>query len=162
RRTGCGRAVTRGVDPGGSTVTTLPSTRSTRIWTMFEPTANCPLTSPVTVTSVRISPTGRAGPSLPVMAAPRCMPSQDKRADDPVPPRTSSAWWSTPIRGTPGPVSNSGGESTLTVLLAMGANLAVGAAKLVAGLITGSAAMLSEAAHSGGDTMTEVLLLTAL
>ena len=60
------------------------------------------------------------------------------------------------------PVAKSGGESTLTVLLAMGANLAVGVAKLVAGLLTGSAAMLSEAAHSVGDTMTEVLLLTAL
>jgi len=59
-------------------------------------------------------------------------------------------------------VAKSGGESTLTVLLAMGANLAVGVAKLVAGLMTGSAAMLSEAAHSVGDTMTEVLLLTAL
>ncbi|HEX3257265.1 MAG TPA: cation transporter, partial [Pseudonocardia sp.] len=32
----------------------------------------------------------------------------------------------------------------------MGANLAVGVAKLVAGLLTGSAAMLSEAAHSVG------------
>jgi len=59
-------------------------------------------------------------------------------------------------------VAKSGGESTLTVLIAMGANLGVGAAKLVAGLLTGSAAMLSEAAHSVGDTMTEVLLLTAL
>ena len=64
--------------------------------------------------------------------------------------------------GYPGSVAKSGGESTLTVLLAMGANLAVGVAKLVAGLLTGSAAMLSEAAHSVGDTMTEVLLLTAL
>jgi cation diffusion facilitator family transporter len=59
-------------------------------------------------------------------------------------------------------VAKSGGESTLTVLLAMAANLAVGIAKLVAGLLTGSAAMLSEAAHSVGDTTTEVLLLTAL
>ena len=59
-------------------------------------------------------------------------------------------------------MAKSGGESTLTVLIAMGANLGVGAAKLVAGLLTGSAAMLSEAAHSVGDTMTEVLLLTAL
>ena len=71
-------------------------------------------------------------------------------------------WWATPIVGTPSSVAKSGGESTLTVLLAMGANLAVGVAKLVAGLLTGSAAMLSEAAHSVGDTMTEVLLLTAL
>ncbi|MBV9921829.1 MAG: cation diffusion facilitator family transporter [Pseudonocardia sp.] len=73
-----------------------------------------------------------------------------------------TAWCEAPIRGTPESVAKSGGESTLTVLLAMGANLAVGVAKLVAGLLTGSAAMLSEAAHSVGDTMTEVLLLTAL
>lgn len=55
-----------------------------------------------------------------------------------------------------------GGESTLTVLLAMGANLTVAVAKAVAGLVTGSAALLSEAAHSLADTITEVLLLTAL
>lgn len=59
-------------------------------------------------------------------------------------------------------MAKTGGESTLTVVLAMAANIAVGIAKLVAGLLTGSAAMLSEAAHSVGDTMTEVLLLTAL
>src|SRR6476646_6668686 len=44
----------------------------------------------------------------------------------------------------------------------MAANVGVGVAKLVAGLMTGSAAMLSEAAHSLGDCMNEVLLLTAL
>lgn len=53
-------------------------------------------------------------------------------------------------------------ESTLTVLLALGANLAVGVLKLVAGLISGSSALLSEAAHSVGDSTTEVLLLVAL
>jgi cation diffusion facilitator family transporter len=56
----------------------------------------------------------------------------------------------------------SGGESTLTVLVALGANAAVGVLKLVAGLLTGSAAMLAEAAHSVADTATEGLLLTAL
>jgi cation diffusion facilitator family transporter len=56
----------------------------------------------------------------------------------------------------------SGGESTLTVLLAGGVNLAIAVMKLVAGIITGSGAMLSEAAHSVADTITEVLLLTAL
>src|SRR5206468_9575670 len=56
----------------------------------------------------------------------------------------------------------SGGESTLTVLLAGGVNLAIAIMRLVAGLITGSGAMLSEAAHSVADTITEVLLLTAL
>ncbi|WP_329053748.1 cation diffusion facilitator family transporter [Amycolatopsis sp. NBC_01488] len=57
---------------------------------------------------------------------------------------------------------NSGGESTLTVVLAGGVNLAIAVLKLIAGLITGSGAMLSEAAHSVADTFTEVLLLTAL
>ena len=55
-----------------------------------------------------------------------------------------------------------GGESTLTVLVALGANAAIGVLKLVAGLLTGSAAMLAEAAHSAADTATEGLLLTAL
>ncbi|HEX6360487.1 cation diffusion facilitator family transporter [Actinophytocola sp.] len=53
-------------------------------------------------------------------------------------------------------------ESTLTVLVALGANFAIAVMKLVAGLITGSAAMLAEAAHSVADTFTEALLLTAL
>jgi cation diffusion facilitator family transporter len=57
---------------------------------------------------------------------------------------------------------NSGGESTLTVLLAGGVNLAIAVMKLVAGIISGSGAMLSEAAHSVADTITEILLLTAL
>ncbi len=54
-----------------------------------------------------------------------------------------------------------GDESTLTVLLALGANIGVGLLKLAAGLISGSAALLSEAAHSAGDSTTEVLLLVA-
>ncbi|WP_158847287.1 cation diffusion facilitator family transporter [Saccharothrix deserti] len=55
-----------------------------------------------------------------------------------------------------------GGESTLTVLLALAVNLAIAVMKAVAGVITGSAAMMSEAAHSVADTFTEALLLTAL
>ncbi|MDQ1720369.1 MAG: hypothetical protein QOI26_103 [Pseudonocardiales bacterium] len=50
----------------------------------------------------------------------------------------------------------------MTVLLALGANLGVGLLKLAAGLVTGSGALLSEAAHSAGDSSTELLLLTAL
>jgi cation diffusion facilitator family transporter len=53
-------------------------------------------------------------------------------------------------------------EGTLTVLLALLANLAVGVLKLIAGLISGSGALLSEAAHSAGDSTTEILLLVAL
>jgi cation diffusion facilitator family transporter len=55
-----------------------------------------------------------------------------------------------------------GSESTFTVVVAASANLGIAAAKLVAGLISGSSAMLSEAAHSVADTVTEVMLLTAL
>jgi cation diffusion facilitator family transporter len=53
-------------------------------------------------------------------------------------------------------------ESALTVLVALAVNLAIAVLKLVAGVITGSAAMLAEAGHSIADTFTEALLLTAL
>ncbi|WP_320069395.1 cation diffusion facilitator family transporter [Micromonospora sp. RTGN7] len=53
-------------------------------------------------------------------------------------------------------------ESLGTVVVAGAANLAIAVAKLVAGLVSGSAAMLSEAAHSVADTTTEVLLFLAL
>ena len=48
------------------------------------------------------------------------------------------------------------------MLVAGGANLLIAAAKLVAGLVSGSSAMLSEAAHSFGDTMNQVFLMAAL
>ncbi len=53
-------------------------------------------------------------------------------------------------------------ESTGTVLLAGAANLVIAVAKLVGGLISGSSAMLAEAAHSFADTMNQVFLLAAL
>ncbi|OKI60490.1 cation diffusion facilitator family transporter [Micromonospora sp. CB01531] len=53
-------------------------------------------------------------------------------------------------------------ESVGTVIVAGSANLAIAVAKAVAGLLSGSAAMLSEAAHSVADTTTEVLLYLAL
>jgi cation diffusion facilitator family transporter len=53
-------------------------------------------------------------------------------------------------------------QSLVTVLIALTANLGVGVAKLVAGLLSGSGALLSEAAHSVGDTSTQILLLTAV
>ncbi|HEY4627277.1 MAG TPA: cation transporter, partial [Blastococcus sp.] len=57
---------------------------------------------------------------------------------------------------------NSGGESTATVVVAGLANLGIAIAKLIGGLISHSSAMLSEAAHSVADTITEVLLFVAL
>src|SRR3954469_21970434 len=53
-------------------------------------------------------------------------------------------------------------ESTSTVIVAGVANLLIAVAKLVAGLASGSAAMLSEAAHSIGDTMNQVFLMAAV
>jgi len=55
-----------------------------------------------------------------------------------------------------------GGESIFTVIVAAVANLGIALAKALAGVISGSSAMLSEAAHSVADTVTELLLLTAL
>lgn len=53
-------------------------------------------------------------------------------------------------------------ESRLTVALAFAANLGIAIAKIVAALITGSASMAAEAAHSIADTFNEVLLMVGL
>jgi len=60
------------------------------------------------------------------------------------------------------PSGKSDGESTGTVIVAGLANLAIAVAKLFGGLISHSSAMMSEAAHSLADTVTEVLLFIAL
>lgn len=52
-------------------------------------------------------------------------------------------------------------DSLVTVLIAFGANLLVAVAKTVASLVTGSASMVAEAAHSWADTGNEVFLLVA-
>ena len=49
-----------------------------------------------------------------------------------------------------------------TVLVAGAANVVVAAAKLAAGIVTGSSAMLAEAAHSAADTLNQAFLLTSL
>jgi len=55
------------------------------------------------------------------------------------------------------------GESSLaSIYVALAANLVIAAAKLAAGLATGSPALLSEAAHSVADSVNEVFLLTSL
>jgi cation diffusion facilitator family transporter len=50
------------------------------------------------------------------------------------------------------------GESLRTVFIALAANTVIAIAKLVAGLLSGSSAMLSEAAHSFADSLNEVFL----
>jgi cation diffusion facilitator family transporter len=64
--------------------------------------------------------------------------------------------------GAPAEAQESGGESAGTVIVAGLANLAIAIAKLIGGLISHSSAMLSEAAHSVADTVTEVFLFIAL
>lgn len=54
-----------------------------------------------------------------------------------------------------------GGDSTLTVLVAFGANLVVALAKSFAAVVSGSASMTAEAAHSWADTGNEIFLLVA-
>jgi cation diffusion facilitator family transporter len=54
-----------------------------------------------------------------------------------------------------------GGDSTFTVLVAFGANLAIAVAKTAAAGVSGSASMSAEAAHSWADTGNEVFLLIA-
>lgn len=53
-------------------------------------------------------------------------------------------------------------ESTGTVLTALVANLAIAVAKITAGLLSGSSAMLAEGAHSVADTTNQVFLLISL
>lgn len=53
-------------------------------------------------------------------------------------------------------------ESTLTVVVAILANFGIAVAKAIAGALSGSAAMLSEAAHSVADTTNQGLLLVAV
>ncbi|PRY59357.1 cation diffusion facilitator family transporter [Knoellia remsis] len=50
-------------------------------------------------------------------------------------------------------------ESMLTVIVAFAANLLIALAKTVAAVVTGSASMVAEAAHSWADTGNEVFLL---
>jgi len=54
------------------------------------------------------------------------------------------------------------GESRRTVYVALAANAAIALAKLGGGLIAGSSAMLSEAAHSIADTTNQIFLLVSL
>ena len=54
-----------------------------------------------------------------------------------------------------------GSDSTLTVLIAFGANFLVAVAKSWAAVLTGSASMVAEAAHSWADTGNEIFLMIA-
>ena len=53
-------------------------------------------------------------------------------------------------------------STRITVLVAGAANLFVAVIKVIAGVLTGSSAMLAEAAHSVADTLDQLLLLASL
>src|SRR4051812_12393549 len=53
-------------------------------------------------------------------------------------------------------------EAHKTVYIALAANAGIGVAKFVGGAITGSTAMLAEAAHSVADTTNQLFLLASL
>ena len=61
-----------------------------------------------------------------------------------------------PVPGDP-----SGSESLVTVLVAFGANVLIAVAKSAAAVVTGSASILAEAAHSWADAGNEIFLLIA-
>ncbi|GGT22885.1 membrane protein [Streptomyces chromofuscus] len=53
-------------------------------------------------------------------------------------------------------------KTRVTVLVALAANLVIAVAKAIGGVVAGSPALLSEAAHSVADSLNEVFLLAAL
>jgi cation diffusion facilitator family transporter len=65
------------------------------------------------------------------------------------------------LRSDPGSAGPSGSGSVTTVLVAFGANILVATAKSIAAVVTGSASLLAEAAHSWADAGNEVFLLVA-
>jgi len=65
------------------------------------------------------------------------------------------------VKSVPGRADPGGSESVTTVLVALGVNGLVAVAKSVAAVVTGSASVLAEAAHSWADAGNEVFLLIA-
>jgi cation diffusion facilitator family transporter len=65
------------------------------------------------------------------------------------------------LGAVPGSGASGDSESLTTVLVAFGANILVASAKSVAAVVTGSASLLAEAAHSWADAGNEVFLLVA-
>lgn len=65
------------------------------------------------------------------------------------------------LRRARAPYDGGGSQSLITVLVALGANVLVAIAKTAAAVVTGSASILAEAAHSWADSGNEVFLLIA-
>lgn len=88
-----------------------------------------------------------------------CQPGRVTYAGDRAGPESHDLLGSFGATGRDG--DGGGSESTTTVLVAFGANLLIAVAKSVAAVLTGSASILAEAAHSWADAGNEVLLLVA-
>jgi cation diffusion facilitator family transporter len=65
------------------------------------------------------------------------------------------------LRSVQEPDGQGGSESVTTVLVAFGANVLIAAAKSVAAVVTGSASLLAEAAHSWADAGNGIFLMIA-
>src|SRR5439155_1700063 len=79
----------------------------------------------------------------------------------PVPAGTATRRSYDLLRSLQAPADADGSESLVTVLVAFGANVLIAVAKSAAAVVTGSASLLAEAAHSWADTGNEFLLLIA-
>ena len=65
------------------------------------------------------------------------------------------------LESVPGSGGPAGSESLTTVLVAFGVNILIAVAKSVAAVVTGSASLVAEAAHSWADAGNEIFLLIA-
>ena len=85
----------------------------------------------------------------------------DGEQSPPLPAATAAGGSHDLLRSVPGPEDPGGSESATTVVVAFGANILIAAAKSIAGVVTGSASILAEAAHSWADAGNEVFLIIA-
>src|SRR6267154_4134559 len=65
------------------------------------------------------------------------------------------------LSSVPVPKDTGGSESLITVLVALAVNVLIAVAKSAAAVLTGSASLVAEAAHSWADTGNEIFLLIA-
>ena len=84
-----------------------------------------------------------------------------EQAPPPVPAGTATRRSYDLLRSLQVSADAGGSESLVTVLVAFGANILIAVAKSAAAVVTGSASLLAEAAHSWADTGNEVFLLIA-
>ncbi|MFD7918464.1 cation diffusion facilitator family transporter [Streptomyces sp. NPDC059740] len=101
-----------------------------------------------------MSASGRSGHDTPDRPAQRPGDADRKPPEDAAEPAEAD-------RGQGGEQGRDG-ETKKTVWVALAANLVIAVAKLAGGLVAGSPALLSEAAHSVADSLNEVFLLASL